>query len=97
MPNRVAAIIPPITPVPTARRLAAPAPLNLVCFRHTGGDDANRRLLEHVNRSGELYMTHTVLDGRYTLRLCIGQTHTEARHVEAAWRKINEAAEVIGG
>jgi aromatic-L-amino-acid/L-tryptophan decarboxylase len=76
--------------------MAAPAPLNLVCFRHTGGDEVNRLLLERVNRSGDLYMTHTVLDGRYTLRLCVGQTRTEARHVKAAWEKINEAADAAG-
>ena len=76
--------------------LAAPAPLNLVCFRHRGGDEANRQVLERVNRSGELYMTHTVLDGKHTLRLCVGQTHTEARHVKAAWEKINEAADALG-
>jgi aromatic-L-amino-acid decarboxylase len=72
--------------------LAVPAPLNLVCFRHTGGDDINRRLKERLNTSGDLYLTHTVLDGRYTLRLCVGQTHTQARHVEAAWQKIQEIA-----
>lgn len=72
--------------------LAAPAPLNLVCFRHRAGDDFNRRLLEAVNASGALYLTHTVLDGRITLRLCVGQTHTEARHVEAAWRCIQGTA-----
>jgi len=73
--------------------LAAPAPLNLVCFRHVGGDEVNRKLLERLNQSGALYLTHTVLDGRYTLRLCVGQTHTEARHVEGAWRRIQRAAE----
>ena len=57
--------------------LAAPAPLNLVCFRHRGGDDLNRRLLETLNQTGRLYLTHTVLKGRYTLRLCVGQTQTE--------------------
>jgi len=72
--------------------LAAPAPLNLVCFRHRAGDDFNRRLLEAVNRSGALYLTHTVLGGRYTLRLCVGQTRTEARHVEAAWERLRETA-----
>jgi aromatic-L-amino-acid/L-tryptophan decarboxylase len=75
--------------------LGAPAPLNLVCFRHTGGDDANRQILERVNRSGKLYVTHTVLGGRFTLRLCVGQTNTEARHVEAAWREIQVAARDI--
>jgi aromatic-L-amino-acid decarboxylase len=70
--------------------LAAPAPLNLVCFRLRAGDDANRRLLEQLNRSGELYLTHTVLDGRFTLRLCVGQTWTEEQHVARAWRRIRE-------
>jgi hypothetical protein len=72
--------------------LAAPAPLNLVCFRLRGGDEVNERLLERLNQSGRLYLTHTKLDDRYTLRFCVGQTHTEARHVEQAWQLIQEAA-----
>ncbi len=73
--------------------LAAPAPLNLVCFRHRGGDEVNQGILDRVNGSGELYLTHTRLDDRLTLRFCVGQTHTEARHVEAAWERIREAAD----
>ena len=73
--------------------LAAPAPLNLVCFRHRGGDAFNERLLGRLNTSGKLYLTHTRLGDRFTLRLCIGQTHTEYRHVEQAWRRIREEAE----
>lgn len=72
--------------------LAVPAPLNLVCFRHVGGDAFNERLLDHLNRSGRLYLTHTKLRDRYTLRFCIGQTHTEERHVHQAWDYINEKA-----
>ena len=72
--------------------LAAPAPLNLVCFRHRAGDVFNQALLEKLNDSGELYLTHTKLDGRYTLRMSIGQTNTEARHVEQAWARIQETA-----
>jgi aromatic-L-amino-acid decarboxylase len=72
--------------------LAAPVPLNLVCFRHTGGDALNEQLLERLNRSGKLYMTHTKLKGKYALRFCVGQTHTEARHVQQAWQQIREAA-----
>ena len=72
--------------------LAAPAPLNLVCFRHQAGDDFNRRLLARLNRSGAVYLSHTVLNGRFTLRLCVGQTNTEARHVTEAWRRIEETA-----
>ena len=70
--------------------LAAPPVLNLVCFRlREGGDEANRALLERLNASGKLYLTHTVLDGKYTLRLCVGQTHVEERHVAAAWGEIS--------
>jgi aromatic-L-amino-acid decarboxylase len=72
--------------------LAVPAPLNLVCFRHQAGDDFNRQLLERLNRSGAVYLTHTVLNGRFTLRLCVGQTNTEARHVAEAWRRIEATA-----
>ena len=75
--------------------LAAPAPLNLVCFRLKAGDDANRRLLEQLNQSGELYLTHTVLDGKFTLRLVVGQTWTEAQHVERAWQRIREMASIV--
>lgn len=65
--------------------LAVRPPLNLVCFRHRGGDAVNKTLLERLNRSGALYLTHTVLDGKFTLRLSVGQTMTEAAHVERAW------------
>jgi aromatic-L-amino-acid/L-tryptophan decarboxylase len=74
--------------------LAAPAPLNLVCFRHRGGDAVNQVLLDRVNQSGDLYLTHTRLGDRFTLRLCVGQTHTELRHVERAWKRIREEAPV---
>jgi aromatic-L-amino-acid/L-tryptophan decarboxylase len=73
--------------------LAAPAPLNLVCFRHVGGDAANQTIMERLNRSGDLFLTHTKLDGKFTLRLCVGQTHTEARHVERAWQRICQEAD----
>ena len=72
--------------------LAAPAPLNLVCFRHRGGDDVNQALMDRVNRSGDLYLTHTRLKDRLTLRFCVGQTNTMERHVERAWRRIQDEA-----
>ena len=75
--------------------LVVPPPLNLVCFRHRGGDAMNRRLLDHLNRSGNLYLTHTMLNDRFTLRFCVGQTHTELRHVQQAWQRIEEAAEAL--
>lgn len=72
--------------------LAAPAPLNLVCFRHAGGEGITRELLERVNGSGKIMLSHTRLDQKYTLRLCVGQTYTERRHVESAWELIRQTA-----
>ncbi|HXY10517.1 MAG TPA: pyridoxal-dependent decarboxylase [Terriglobales bacterium] len=75
--------------------LAAPVPLNLVCFRHRAGDRVNQALMDRLNRSGNLYLTHTRLQERITLRFCVGQTHTEARHVRRAWQRIQQEAEAI--
>jgi aromatic-L-amino-acid/L-tryptophan decarboxylase len=82
--------------------LAAPVPLNLVCFRHTGGDaanetDVNQKIMDRLNQSGDLFLTHTKLNGKLTLRLCVGQTNTKKRHVEKAWRRIQEEAEHLSG
>ncbi len=78
--------------------LAAPVPLNLVCFRHKTGDAANQTVLDRLNRSGDLFLTHTRLTGKLTLRLCVGQANTQARHVENAWKRIQaEAGKVAEG
>jgi aromatic-L-amino-acid/L-tryptophan decarboxylase len=77
----------------TRFELSAPVPLNLVCFRHKGGDEANQTLMDRLNRSGDLYLTHTRLNDRLTLRFCVGQTNTRARHVEQAWQRIQEQAD----
>jgi aromatic-L-amino-acid/L-tryptophan decarboxylase len=74
---------------------AAPAPLNLICFRHKGGDAANQSLMERLNRSGDLYFTHTKLNDRLTLRFCVGQTNTQARHVQNAWKRIQAEADSL--
>ena len=75
--------------------LIAPAPLNLVCFAHKKGNDFNRNLLETINNLGKMYFTHTIINGRYTLRMCIGQTKTEAKHVRQAWEIIQETAKEL--
>ncbi|HYG36388.1 MAG TPA: pyridoxal-dependent decarboxylase [Clostridia bacterium] len=75
--------------------LIAPAPLNLVCFAHRKGNDFTRRLLEQINQTGKVYLTHTVLKDRYTLRFCVGQTHTESRHVREAWELIQRTAQTL--
>ncbi len=72
--------------------LAVEPPLNLVCFRHVAGDEFNRQLLECINATGDLYLTHAVLADRYVLRFCVGQAQTDAEHVSRAWRVIRELA-----
>ena len=75
--------------------LIAPAPLNLVCFAHKKGNDFNKKLLETINNQGKMYFTHTVINGQYVLRMCIGQTHTEPEHVQQAWQIIQETAKKL--
>ena len=73
--------------------IVAPAPFNLVCFRHRGSDELNRRLMDELNEAGEIFLTHTRLNGRFVLRLCIGQSRTELEQVERAWDRIVAAAQ----
>lgn len=68
--------------------LVVPRSLNLICFRKRGTDADNQALLKRLNDSGRLFMSHTVIRGRYTLRLCIGQADTKREHVAAAWQLI---------
>ncbi len=62
-----------------------PTPLNLVTFRHRDGDEATQWILEQVNRTGRTYLSHTKLGGRFVIRMSIGQTGTQLRHVRSAW------------
>ena len=80
-------------------RVVAPVPLSLVCFRHAPAgvsdveaDARNERILQRVNASGRVFLSHTKLDGRYVLRLAIGNIRTERRHVEEAWTLLRQAA-----
>lgn len=73
--------------------IVAPRTMNLICFRLKDSDDANKRLLDTLNASGKLYLTHTVLPGvGYTIRFCIGATLTQEHHVRAAWDQIRTLA-----
>ena len=68
---------------------------NLVCFYHRGGKELTEAILNAVNASGKLFVTHTNFGGRYSIRFCIGQTHTKWRHIESAWQLIVDTAEAI--
>jgi aromatic-L-amino-acid decarboxylase len=69
--------------------LAAPQRFSLVVFRRNGSDEANEAILERANRSGEIFLSHTKLDGRYVLRLAIGNARTTEADVRAAWEVLN--------
>jgi len=82
--------------------LMAPVPLSLVCFRyHPRGveekelDALNERLLAKVNASRRVHLTHTRLDGRYVIRLVVGQRGTEREQVAEAWALIREGAAAL--
>ncbi|MDE2482838.1 MAG: aminotransferase class I/II-fold pyridoxal phosphate-dependent enzyme [bacterium] len=78
----------------------APHPLSVVCFRYHphGVDDEteleaiNARLLDRVNATGEMFISHTKIDGRYALRLAIGNARTRAEDVAAAWNILRREA-----
>ena len=78
--------------------VVAPVPFSTVCFRavprhvpEVEWNDLNERLLAAVNATGEVFMSHTKLDGRYVIRLAIGNIRTEEQHVRRAWELLNSA------
>jgi aromatic-L-amino-acid decarboxylase len=71
--------------------VCAPRHFSLVCFRRDGSDAENEALVERVNRSGELFLSHTRLGGRYVIRLAIGNERTTEEDVRRAWNALRQA------
>jgi aromatic-L-amino-acid/L-tryptophan decarboxylase len=71
--------------------LCAPRHFSLVCFRRRGSDADNESLLERVNASGELFISHARLADRYVLRLAIGNEHTMEKDIQHAWDVLRHA------
>lgn len=78
--------------------LVAPVPFSLVCFRYApkGMDEAerdrrNEEIMHAVNAGGDVFLSHTKLRGKFTLRLAIGNIRTEERHVALAWQRLRDA------
>ena len=65
--------------------LVAPQRFSLVAFRRNGSDEENEAILERANRSGEIFLSHTKLNGRYVMRLAIGNARTTEDDVRRAW------------
>ncbi|CAN1270101.1 Phenylacetaldehyde synthase [Linum perenne] len=84
--------------------VVAPRLFSLVCFRlvppkndESRGNKLNQELLEAVNSTGKVFMSHTALSGKYTLRVAIGAPLTEKRHMDAAWKVLqDEASSLLG-
>ncbi|MFF0153276.1 pyridoxal-dependent decarboxylase [Micromonospora sp. NPDC005203] len=70
-------------------------PFSLVCFRLRADDDVNAALLAAVNATGRVYLTHTRITGRYTLRLAVGSPQSTEAHVDEAWTLLAEAADSL--
>jgi aromatic-L-amino-acid decarboxylase len=81
----------------------APVPFSVVCFRalpEPGGSDEeidafNERLIETVNRGGEIFVSHTRLHGRFVIRLAIGNLHTMEHHVARAWELLRRSRQAL--
>jgi len=72
----------------------APVPFALVCFRacppnSSDLDTLNEKLMNNINASGEAYLSHTKLNGKFTLRLSVGSIRVEERHLVKVWELLN--------
>jgi len=82
--------------------MICPRTMNLVCFRYNPGqltenqlNELNQKLMHQLNESGELYLTHTKVNGKFTLRFVTGNTHLQPRHVQTAWQHITNMAKAL--
>jgi aromatic-L-amino-acid/L-tryptophan decarboxylase len=82
--------------------MLAPVTINVVCFRFRPAgmneedlNKTNERLNHRLNDTGKIYLTHTVINGTYTLRMVTGQTNVKLEHVETAWDLIRSMARAI--
>lgn len=72
--------------------ISAPVTMSLVCFRHKGGDEVNRSIVETVNRSGIAFLAGNILNGVFSLRLAIGNIGTSRDDVWRVWSAVRDAA-----
>ena len=83
--------------------ILAPVPLNTICFRYCPNyisdekklNELNEQLLNNIQESGKIFLTHTKLDNKYTIRIVLGNTNLEKRHVNNAWKIIQSFAEEL--
>ncbi len=72
--------------------LMAPVPFALVCFRAKGSDALNEQIMSEINASGEAFLSHTKLNGKFVIRLSVGSIRVEVRHIRKVWSILSEKA-----
>jgi len=75
--------------------VAAPVPFSLICFRYRGSDEENQALLDSINASGKAFLSQTTLNGRFVLRLAIGNIATQWEDLEETWNLVRQAAKKV--
>jgi hypothetical protein len=75
--------------------VAAPRSFSVVCFRLDGDDARNQELARRVNATGEIFLSHAVLNGRYVLRLAVGNMQTQEEDVRRAWDVLRREAAAL--
>jgi aromatic-L-amino-acid decarboxylase len=70
--------------------LCAPTDFSLVCFRKRATEEENKAIMERINQEGEIFISHTALNGRFVMRLAIGNMGTTREHVQRAWELIRQ-------
>jgi len=92
---RLAALFEELVRAEEGWEIVAPRPFSVVCFRRAGSDELNERILERVNASGEVFISHTRLGGRYVLRLAVGNFRTSEGDVRLAWDVLRREAAAL--
>jgi aromatic-L-amino-acid decarboxylase len=75
--------------------VCAPRPFSVVCFRHEGSDEENEALMARVNASGDIFVSHTKLNGRFVIRLAVGNAGTNEDDVRLAWETLKRCAAAV--
>ncbi len=75
--------------------IVAPAKLNLICFRHKKGDAFNEKLMNRLNESGKIYLTHTKLNDQFVIRFSVGQATTTLDHLKKSWELILKSVDEL--
>jgi aromatic-L-amino-acid decarboxylase len=67
-------------------------PFSVVCFRYKGSDEQNKQIMDEVNATGKVFLSNTVLNGKFVLRIAIGNLGSSMDDVKTAWKLLCEQA-----